>query len=520
MKILKNALILTAFFFSIPGLLYSVDADRCSGEAGSCEIAAVSYFIQGRTIERILRKKINIAEGRRFTSKKAFDSYIARKEQLLENERVLSTAKIETSVIEVKDGVAYIQVEVYAKDTWNIIAMPYPKYNSNEGLLLSLRMRDYNFLGSMETLAFNLDYKLDTEGVSTFGADTSFSIPFHAFKNDWRWMLGFSLSYGSDDVFSFSEKTSISMDFNFLIPWTFSLYQEYKLNEKGAEDPDRYYITNGVKIDAGIKIIEDFLMTGPVVYSPSISFDFNYNFEDWIDISEFRRGPRLNLDQGISAGTLDWKKNFRDGAKFSLVNNNSYNFYSAVAEGQLYPWIHTVTGDFSWFKEASPFGFSGRLRGTWEFGDIGDSDKGGPIRGILDKRLKGDLAFYYNADFAVKTWIWFMAKWFEMHTSVFFDIAAIRSRPEGIFQDPFYGAGIELIIFPKFARSIYTGFSFGVDVEALLDGAKLKDPAPVTAAAFMLSLGRGFIISALFREISRIGIYLRAWFKIINKITR
>ena len=51
-----------------------------------------------------------------------------------------------------------VTLDVYTRDTWNLIALPYFKYDSNSGLLLALRGRDYNFFGTMQTLTLNLDY--------------------------------------------------------------------------------------------------------------------------------------------------------------------------------------------------------------------------------------------------------------------------------------------------------------------------------------------------------------------------
>ncbi len=455
-------------------------------------IEDVAYYIQGRTIERILAERIAVDKGREFATREALDAYIAEKEQLLENERVLGLTKIEAAILEVRDGVTYVRLDVYTKDSWNIVALPYPRYNSNDGLLLSIRLRDYNFLGSMETLELNLDYERDTEDVTTFGADTSFSVPFTGLGQEWEWALSLEASYGSDEIFRFTEKTDVSMQFDFLVPWTLSLYQEYKLNEEDdGPDPDGYYLTNGVSMSAGIEVLKKFLWFGPLTYSPSASLSINYNFKDWISISESRRGPTLNLDQSLSAGKVNWKKNFRDGTKFSVSNSNSYNFYS-MSEGDPYPWDHGLTGEFFGFKEAYPFGYSARLRGMWEFEDDSGGSEGGPLRGILDKRMTGDLAFYLNSDMAVKTWIWFMARWFEMHTSVFFDMGVIRTY-QGDFQDPFYAGGIEFVVFPKFARSMLMRASLGVDLEALFNGADLFAPAPRDGKeSYELSIGLGY----------------------------
>ena len=498
MKRIRKIIVVCICILCSAYFVFSADAKSSSAGTGTTPIdpyviAEVDYYIQGSTIERILAKRIGIEEGREFPTREALDAYIAEKEQLLENERVLESSKIEAVPIEVRDGVTYVRFDVFTKDTWNLIALPYPKYDSNEGLLLSLRMRHYNFLGTMETLAFNIDYEYDENGETSIGADTSFTFPFHAVNTDWRWGLALEGTYNtSDNIFRFSEDTDVAMDFHFLIPWTLSIYQRYNLNEEDdGPDPDGYYLTNGVSIAASVPMGFDLFWLGPLTYSPSASLGVNYNFKDGFSISEGRRGPTLSLNMSLSAGKVNWKGNFRDGSEFSISNSNTYNFYSA-AEGADYPWDHSVSGEYSGFVAASPFGFSTRLRGMWEYGDDSGGDEGGPVRGILDKRMKGDLAFYLNSDVAVKTWIWFLSRWFEMHTSVFFDMGVIRTY-QGDFQEPFYGGGIEAVVFPKFARSLFMRASLGFDLEAMLTDMKPFDPAPRDGEQrYELSIGLGY----------------------------
>jgi hypothetical protein len=47
-------------------------------------------------------------------------------------------------------GGASAVISVYARDSINALAVPFPKYSGSDGLVLAVRYKDFNFLGSME----------------------------------------------------------------------------------------------------------------------------------------------------------------------------------------------------------------------------------------------------------------------------------------------------------------------------------------------------------------------------------
>ena len=72
-----------------------------------------------------------------------------------------------------------------------------------------------------------------------------------------------------------------------------------------------------------------------------------------------------------------------------------------------------------------------------------------------------------------------MSRWFTAQLSPFFDAAYFQYGGEDDDWDPmWYGAGLEGFAYLKSSRSVYLRVSFGVDLQAMMEGGGLSDPAP------------------------------------------
>jgi len=117
----------------------------------------IDFDIDGRTRPFALLANGEFREGERIYGKENLEKYISLKRQLLLNQRVLEEVNIEYSLGAVeKDGAIPVSLIIFVKDTWNLIILPYPKYDSNEGFSITIKARDYNFLGTMSALKFDL----------------------------------------------------------------------------------------------------------------------------------------------------------------------------------------------------------------------------------------------------------------------------------------------------------------------------------------------------------------------------
>ena len=139
------------------------------GAPGPYMIRTVDFEVDGITMELALREKVDISGNETFPDLTALEAFVADRRQLLSNERVLESVAARYALEPAPGGGFYADLIFSTKDSWNIIALPKPKYDSNTGFDLSVRARDYNFLGSMRTLAVNFDYSIDEVGAVSYG---------------------------------------------------------------------------------------------------------------------------------------------------------------------------------------------------------------------------------------------------------------------------------------------------------------------------------------------------------------
>ncbi len=449
---------------------------RPGGKAdGAFIIQDVTFRITGRTWERALEKKIDIHKGRTFATIQEVEAYLKDREQLVRNQRVLSEGKITYTTSALPDGKTAVHVTVETRDTWNVVLLPYFKYDSNSGLLLSIRARDFNFLGSMEALKLNLDYTFTDTGDNEFGNELTFTVPFRLVDKDWRFGLSQGLTYnaGTGD-YIFNLTTSMAVDFPVKRrDWTLEFSQSYLYDDTDSYG-DHQYHQSKIAFDTDFDLPWTLGRLGNLRYGPGVFAQVKYRFDR--SLSDRRRGVEPGFTHSVFVERVDWHGNFRDGAALSLGNTLIYNPVEDL-------WRNSIDWSAAGHKAFSWVGFSGRFSGFFQFDrerGPADSDAvGAPIRGILDDRLKGDSGLFVNTDIDVKMWMWFLDPYFEVQAGPFLDLALVKRRGESFNPgEMYYGGGVQVVVFPKFARSLYLRASLGFDLEAVLDDYRIKGFAP------------------------------------------
>jgi len=477
-------LLIFAFVILLPS--FSDDLNSNGRDETKYIIRNVTYTIDGNTRENILSHYLDISPGDSFTSKNDLQLYLDDKLQMINNKRSLATGEIKTTYIKdpQNSGRTFVDLEVKIKDTWNYILLPYVKYDSNEGTTVSLKGRDYNFLGSMETLKLNLDYLLTNSIESEFSINGGFDLPFYLWGFNWGFGFDEDLTFFQSKPLEAYTKTSISMDIPLNnLTWQASVNQEYHLNEDGETDADGYYMRTSARLGSSIPTGLFLPLLGEITYSPGIIT--SYAYKPFGSLSTDRKGYELGGKYALSAGRINWIGNFRDGSILSVDQDLRYNFTRGL-------WLSNFDVEFQFHKAFGWGGFSSRIKGFYLYNST-DEDIGEPIRGILNSRLDGNAAVFVNLDFPVKMWIWFLDHWFDGHISPFFDYALVKPN-SGRFNlnKGWYSAGLEGFAFLKAARSIYLRISFGVDMQAIFEGALPGDPAPRDGASiYSIFIGLG-----------------------------
>ena len=435
-------------------------------------IREVEYQIDGKTRKRVLARYLGIEPGERLEGRSSLDEYLADKLQLIKNQRTLAGGSIIPAYEPDSEvsNLVHVDLTVKVSDTWNYVVLPYGKYDSNEGLLISLRGRNYNFLGGMEELAVNLDYLKPSIEESEYSLNSEFSIPFFLYGYELKIDFEEDVTVSSDDPTYFYTKAGLSVD----LPLKFttlkaSLDQRYYLNRDGDDDADGWYMSTSGRIGSSIPLGVELPGFIDLDYNSALITSVAYKPGD--TISEDRRGYELGAEHSITAGRIDWLKNFRDGNELEMSQNLRWNF-------QRERWISDFDTELQVHKSFGFMGFSSRLQGFYRYGGEIE-DAGSDIRGILDSRIDAKSGFFANFDFPIKMWIWFLDRWFEGHISPFFDYGLVQAPGESYdFSNGWYGIGMEGFAFPKFARSIYLRMSLGLDLEAMIEGAGIGDSAP------------------------------------------
>ncbi|MDR0709481.1 MAG: hypothetical protein LBF77_05395, partial [Spirochaetaceae bacterium] len=430
-------------------------------------IRSVNFDIDGRTRVFVLADLLDMREGQRINGRTALETLVLRKTQILHNQRVLQEegCRIDYLVGEAEDNSPVpVDFLVHVKDAWNIFAFPEPKYDSNTGLSITLKARDWNFLGTMSPLELDLGYEIDEEQYSAF-VDVDADIPFRFLGYIWNFNFDNLFTYNEFDPNYYKNVTGLTLD----LPWrqttiTLGFDQSFFLNEENGDEEkaetgvefygNDWYMSSELyakwEIPLGIEV-GDF---GTLTYFPRLTEGFNYRPGG--DVGEYRRGPSTKFEHSFGFGQVNWIGNFRSGLDVSISNVNTFNNYTMdwdfnaglAVEG------HIALTQF--------FGISSRLKYRTYFSSD-DYSVGADLRGIRDKDFIADNVLSFNLELPLRFLSFTPSRWFnrryfrpfdvEVHFSPFVDIAFIngRSNPEyrsgekHPFGVPLVAAGFEVI---------------------------------------------------------------------------
>lgn len=479
----KNRLVifLLAFVTTIP-LLAQEETPA------SFTITEVEYEIDGRTRQWALEDTIDVREGLEFSAREELESFLDEQTQILINQRQLQAAAI--SYIErpaAEDAPTIpVVVTVTVEDTLNIIALPYFRYDSNSGLLLSLRARDYNFFGTLQELSIDFDYEHTEDDEDLYTIAAEFTLPFNMLERRWHLTFKEEFEYEASDIdledsgIDFEISLGLGYDFLWLDQtWTASYTQGYRLMT--ADEDDDAYLESKLALETSIDTGVTIQGFGELAYSPELFTQIKY----WPGgISDERAGLEPGLTHSIGAGRFDWIGNYRDGRTIRLGNTNTYNFDDADAD-------YSAEFEVAWYSklwqpstEVWPkAGLSGRFYSFYliDGADDDQDDAAEEARGILNDHMNGDLGLFVNLD-AIVT-VMTVPRIFEAQLGGFFDVACVRDLTETFYDDTSFdaerdlkfGGGIEVVVFPLFARSLYVRASYGVDLREVAEGTSPLD---------------------------------------------
>jgi hypothetical protein len=465
-------------------------------------IVAFEYDILGRTRPNALAYRGEFKVGEVLRGMTGLEEYIREKTQILINQRMLKDNSAMTYFIgeQQEDGAYPVVIVIMVEDSWNIIALPYPKYSSNSGLEVIIKARDYNFLGSMNPLRVDLGYYRDENGRNSFFLGVESNTPFTALGYNWNIKFNNIFSYRPDvyEPYYYQNVTGISMELPFRrTTFTFGFEESFNVNEENVDRyKDRYpefqsglFMSSKLyttwEIPTGITVSR----FGELTYIPIISATFNHEFPNW-PLQDIRKGPFLDFTHSLGFEKINWHVNYREGLSASLSNSYTYDFFRLNNDQNPLSASFTLTGK-GHFIISSFFGFSSRIQYRhWFYNDPDYYEQASDVlRGIADKAISADYMLSLNLDFPLRVMLFKPSKWFntrklsffdfEMHLSPVFDIAMYhdpQTETSFNFNNTLITGGLELIAFPDFMRNLFLRICFAWNVRAMFDSRPYKIP--------------------------------------------
>jgi len=270
-KKIKKIFPLVTILIALFAAPLSIFAQTGSGPADNSIyfINSYDYSVNGITRHYALDYRTRFIIGGEFTGISDLEQYFNEITQILINERLFDSVSIEYTIGNVSDDRKYpVDLIVYLADTRNLMIIPFPEYNSNDGFELSFIVVDNNFLGMMSPLKLNLGYKNNAENLNFFTLRIDSEIPLKFFGLYWNIDFDHDLQYSPDmpSPWYYRNTTGISAE----IPvkratLTAGFSESFYYNQ---ENPRRYWK------DAYGRIQEGLYMTS----SPYISWEIPTGF--------------------------------------------------------------------------------------------------------------------------------------------------------------------------------------------------------------------------------------------------
>ena len=493
----------------------------CLAFSSSYRINSVRYIIDGKTKEASVEREVKIDKATVFPDETAFANYIRDYRQRLLNTRLFDEVEIdyETKLIDEENDLYGADVTVRLRDSFHFIGMPYPKYDSNTGFTLKLKLKDTNFFGTMKDMSADINFLLERDDDDdemkhlvndmglTAGINFSFDLPFKLFKLDAAWTNSYSISY---TIGHSSPEWDASTGLNFSVPFgsrtslDFSFAQGFTRNFDYKKYGDDIYFTEKGTISLPV-VLQRIENWGNVNYTPYVSGKYYWDFNGISDSNSDLAGPQLAIGQTLGTSRINWKNNLRTGLSISTTQSFTY----IAQESKLQPKFSVELQVFKGFKRigiASDLYFFLMANGMENIGSR--------LRGIRDKQYfsassghadsyatKTSGALVVNLDFPVRIFSTCFEKNrvlrklnFEMQLSPFIDFALANNKATGTSfspKDGFYTAGLEMIVFPESWKSIQVRASVGFDVGSYLLKNQLNMNWRSDVSPYEVSVGIG-----------------------------
>lgn len=513
------ALFLTARLFS----------NKYKIEQTTIKTNPASLQLFGTTQVSSVEREIPINYLKIFESEEELIEYIEDYKLRLYNTRAFEQISVDYFIEEPsnEEDLYLVTLNVELKDSIHVLGMPYIKYNSNTGSNLKIKLKDTNFLGTLNTMSSELNFKIEQKNEFdkpkyNFGLVFEYDQPFSVDPFEITWVNKYSLSYTiGNEMPEWNAKTGVKVELPFdKFSYILEFYQYFINNYDYKDYSDSMYFTEEGKFSVPITIY-DTTHWGALIWKPYISAVYNWDFgrinENNTDLSS----PSSCIGNSIGIGRINWDGNFRIGYDVTLTNDYTYNFQRKM----FYPWISfegLLYQNYELF-EGNTFNKIGLCCDFYYFVNFVNNvykdnpffkndgkEIGSRLRGIRDNQIyagsslgKATLttsAFVLNLDFPYHIFSTnfqhriFKYFNFDLQLSPFIDIALCYNKFTKQWYNPkdgFYAAGLEILVFPKKFSSYTVRASVGYDIGRQFFDKWLNMDWRENVSKYEISLGLG-----------------------------
>ena len=394
-------------------------------------INSVNYEITGKTKKEYLDNKLNIEIKKEFETENNLNNYLDEIKQKLDNIRVIESYEVLTEIILEENY--FVNLIIKTVDTKNFIALPYPKYDTNEGFVAKIKLRDSNLFGTISALDAELLYAYTEKQDYKVGALFDFNIPFYLNSLGLNLFSEFESSYFiKEKKFLFDTETGFEFYYPIIKPIIkIGLNQTADYNTKKT-------------------LFNEWFLSECVF----VKLPFYFNDYTFSVITNFKTDiiPNINYSNQIGfnlyKNSVNWIENFRQGffIDTSLYLNLFYNQFE---------YNFTFENNFIYYKSFDKLAFATRLN---IFLNPSENEVGSFIRGITDSELVSDLGFIANLDLPISLFKINKNKFydFELQISPFVDFGYT-------YQNEFHiSGGLEFLVYPRITRSLQLRVSGGI----------------------------------------------------------
>lgn len=423
--------------------------------AQTWRIGRVRYAIDGRTTEQALARMLGIDTERIFVSQEELASYVEQLRQQLAGCRTFDTASVgEALSAPDQNGVVIDSLAIAVRDTKNIIIVPYPSYSSNTGVAAKLKLKDYDFAGTLSPLSASLYYAPD------------------------------------EDTFDLTADSLIGGDVTLAVPFT--LLGRNACITAGA---DAAYALNRNEMLFGSNLQAEYypVAAGCLAWGPYMSADIRRS--DAYSAGGYESSA--GVGQKFTVQDVVWNGNFRNGCSVSAVQTFDYDFIDRK------PFI-AFSADATEFRSSERIGIAAHEHLMYRTNGEYERNAGSYIRGVRDRDVRSDMLFACNADMPFTACIVRFPDDsklslfdFELQCSPFIDIMLGHNADAGSYfdlKDGWYAFGLDVNVFPAHWRSVQVHGSFGIDAVKLLQ--RMNSSAADSAFTMSWRNGPLFEISA------------------------